>query len=104
MTLNTDALPKPYFALMREVTGKTAPEAAIPVLFKKYFLYKKEALRFKISAYEKKYRMNLSEFDQACRDGRIKDPYSYEVESDGWDWDSAVTELEDTEELEKWMG
>ncbi len=91
------------YEVLRQVTGETATEAALPIALKNLLRYKKETLRAKISAFEKKYGMPLDEFDRACLDGRIKDPYSYEVESDDWDWDSAVAELKDTEELEQWL-
>lgn len=57
----------------------------------------KEILKMRIVSFEEKYGMTLKEFEKACKDGRIADPYSYEVENDGWEWDAAVTELRDVE-------
>ena len=103
MEMKSATFPNSLYEVMRQMTGETAADAALPIVFKDLFRYKKEALRARISAFEKKYGMTLNEFDQACLDGRITEPYSYEVESDNWDWDSAVTELKDTEELEQWL-
>jgi len=103
MALKSATFTNSLYELMREMTGETVADAAFPMVFKDLFRYKKEALRARISAFEKKYGMTLNEFEQACLDGRIKDPFSQEVESDNWGWDSAVTELKDTEELEQWL-
>jgi hypothetical protein len=47
--------------------------------------------------------MTFVEYEEACLDGRIKDPYSYEVEKDGWDWEALITEIEDFEEMAQWL-
>jgi hypothetical protein len=103
MVVKSATSPNSVYEVMRQVTGETALDAGLPILLKYLFHYKKETLKSKITFFEGKYGMALKEFEQACKDGRIADPYSYEVENDGWEWDSAVTELKDTEELEQWL-
>ncbi|PJH75144.1 MAG: hypothetical protein CO064_08225 [Anaerolineae bacterium CG_4_9_14_0_8_um_filter_58_9] len=103
MVMKSATFPNSVYEVMRQVTGETVAEAALPIVLKDLLRYKKEVLRAKITSFEKKYGMSLGEFEQACLDGRIEAPFSYEVESDNWDWDSAVTELKDTEELELWL-
>ncbi len=103
MVTKSVSISNPVYEVMRQVTGETAADAALPIVVKDLLRYKKEALKSKIASFENKYGMSLDEFEQACLDGRIKDPFSYEVESDNWDWDSAVAELKDTEELEQWL-
>ncbi len=103
MVTKSVSITNPVYEVMRQVTGESAIEVALPIMVKDLLRYKKETLKNKIAFFEKKYGMSLDEFEQACKDGRIEDPFSYEVESDNWDWDSAVTELKDTEELEQWL-
>ena len=103
MVLKTATPINPAYEIMHQETGETALDVGLPILIRKMFRYKKEILKMRIASYEEKYGMTLKEFEKACKDGRIADPYSYEVENDGWEWDSAVTELKDTEELEQWL-
>jgi len=103
MVLKSATSPNSVYEVMRQVTGETALDAGLPIVLKYMFRYKKETLKSKIAFFEGKYGMALKEFEQACKDGRIANPYSYEVENDGWEWDSAVTELKDAEELEQWL-
>ena len=103
MVTRTASLSNSVYEVLRQLTGETAVEAALPIALKDLLRYKKEVLQKKISAFEKKYGFSFDEFEQACLDGRIENPYAYEIENDNWEWESALTELKDIEELAEWL-
>lgn len=49
--------------------------------------------------------MSFDEFARRCEQGTLtQDPYAYDVESDYWDWEKAVTLLNHYEGLQtQWM-
>jgi hypothetical protein len=89
--------------MVSQLTGKPDVNDALTRLLKDFFQLKIESLQEQIKLYEEKYGMSYAEFDEACRNEIIEDPYSYEVEKDDWDWEAAVTELEDVMEYQQWL-
>lgn len=47
--------------------------------------------------------MTFPQFEEACRDGRIKNPYSYEVEKDDWEWETAIEDHKLLDEIYRWL-
>ena len=55
----------------------------------------------RIDGFESKWAMTFADFANACQSDTLgQDPYSYEVESDYWEWEAAVTLLADYGEIE----
>jgi hypothetical protein len=83
---------EPVARVLQALTHESNLELAIAKVLKELVQYKlKDALDV-ISKFEKKYSMSLSEFEQACLDGRIANPFSHEIEKDGRDWDKAISD------------
>jgi len=101
--MKAEVINKPENQILRLLTGKTRVNSALPLALKDLLRLKIQERRAQIKEYEQKYKMTFSDYEKACVDGRIKDPYSYEVEKDGWDWEALLTEIEDLEEMSQWL-
>ncbi len=89
--------------MVSQLTGKPDVNDALTRLLKDFFELKIETLQKQIEVYKQKYGMSYAEFEEACRNGKIEDPYSYEVEKDDWEWETAITEMEDLMEYQQWL-
>ncbi len=79
-------------SLLNKVTATPDPEAALWKVLSEYLDLKLEKAKRDIAAFEAKWGMSFEEFCVRSKDGRLgKDPFSYEVESDFWEWDRAET-------------
>jgi hypothetical protein len=58
-----------------------------------------ESVRAKIAAFEEKYGVPFTEFEEKGRSGVIPDPFSFSVEQDYWAWEAAVSDLTALEDL-----
>lgn len=101
--MKAEVINKPENQILKLLTGKTRVNSALPLALKDLLRLKIKERDAQIKEFEKKYGMTYSEYEKACIDGRIKDPYSYEVEKDGWDWEALITEIEDFEEMAQWL-
>ena len=97
----TVSISEPVTRVLQALTHESNLELAIVMVLKELLQFKIQAGMKTIRKFEKKYRMSFSDFEQACQDGRIEDPYSYEVESDDFDWDAAVTDCESFADMQK---
>lgn len=93
----------PINELFNQLTGKSDFNLAASIVLKEYLHLKRQITQDKIAAFEKKYNMDFAEFERACEDGRIEDPFSYEVEKDTWDWEAALSEHKTTEIYLQWL-
>ncbi len=103
MVVKSISLSSPVYEILQQTAGGSDINAALSKILKDFFQLKIQALREKISAYEKKYGMSFGDFEEACRNGTIKDPFSYEVEKDDWDWEASIVEMEDLMEYDQWL-
>ena len=63
--------------------------------------YRAVELLRRTDGFESKWAMTFAEFAEACKLNTLgQDSYSYEVESDYWEWEEAVTLLADEQESE----
>jgi hypothetical protein len=103
MVAETVVIPKAMHNILRRLTGQSRPDVALSLAIKDLVHLRMEAVKTRIDGFEKKYGMTFSEFEKACEDGRIRDPYSYEVEKDDLEWEAAVTDRAVLEEILQWM-
>lgn len=76
-------------------TGTADLETALLKVVNEYIEMKIAQQEAIIARMEEKWKMPLTEFEQRSKDNTLgKDPYSYEVERDYWEWEAAVTRLE----------
>ena len=103
MVTKSATLPNPVYEALRQLTHESRVDVALPLALKDLLKLKMQNMGEKIAAFEKKYGMSYAEFEQACRDGRIEDPYSYEVEKDDWEWGTFLMERKELEMVAQWL-
>ncbi len=103
MVTKSVSLSSPIYEILQQTAGDSNINDALSKILKDFFQLKTHALREKISAYEKKYGMSFADFEEACKIGKIENPYSYEIEKDGWEWETDIVEMEDLMEYEQWL-
>ena len=103
MVTTSVTFPKPVYEVFRQLTGESRMNVALPIALKDLVQFKIQDLENKFLAFEQKYGMTFSEFENACQQGRIANPFSYDVEKDNWEWEAALTELEDLREIAQWL-
>jgi hypothetical protein len=105
MEVTTRELPISKFALKAiiELTGQTQLDVAILMVLRDAIEHRLEKINAALEAYEQKYGMSFQEFETRGRSGELPDRFSYEVESDYFDWDSLVTRKRKLEEIYRWL-
>ena len=91
--------------LLTQITATPDLETALWRVLHDYTGLKTQQIRQQITVFETKWGMTFDEFSQRCEHGTLgQDPYAYDVESDYWDWEKAVTLLGHYEALQaRWM-
>lgn len=99
------ALPPQLGALLIGLTEIPDVGMALRKVLSEYLDLKGKGLAERIAAFEDKWQMSFAEFSQKCAEGTLaRDPYSYEVEKDFWEWEQAVTLQRHYESLRpSWM-
>jgi hypothetical protein len=103
ISADTVIIPKGSQNILRKLTGQLRPDIALSLAIKELVHFRMEATKAKIAAYEQKYGMTYSEFEQAWKDEKIEDPYSYPVEQDYMQWETALIDLKSLEEILEWQ-
>jgi len=103
MVTKSVSLSNPIYEILQQTAGDSDINDALSKILKDFFQLKIQVLQEKILIYEKKYSMSFAEFEEACKNGKIENPYSYEIEKDNWDWEASITEMEDLMEYEQWL-
>ncbi len=96
-------IPKGIHNILRRLTGQSRPDIALSLAIKELVRLSMKESKTQIASFESKYGMSFAEFEKACDDGRIKAPFSYEVEKDDFEWESAITDLASLEEMSQWI-
>jgi hypothetical protein len=96
-------LSKGAYNILHKLTGEERPEVALWLAIKELVRLSVKETQEQIAAFEKKYGMNYAEFESAWKDGRIKEPYSYPVEQDYMQWETAQAELKLLVEITEWL-
>ncbi|HPP63364.1 MAG TPA: hypothetical protein PKV01_09050 [Anaerolineales bacterium] len=103
MVTDTVIIPKSMHNVLSRLTGQSRSDIALSLAIKDLVRLRLNETRLQISGFEKKYGMTYAEFEKACDNGTIQDPYSYEVEKDDREWEAALTDLKALEELSQWL-
>jgi len=96
-------LSNPVHVVFNQLTGESDINVAASIVLKEFVQLKKQLVQNKIASFTQKYNMGFAEFERACEDGRIQDPFSYEVEKDTWDWEAALSEEKTFETFLQWL-
>lgn len=91
-------------SLLMEVAETPDLEVALWKILTEYMALKMRVLREQIRSFESKWGMSFEEFSGSIGSDKIdRDRFSYEVESDFWEWEKAVTLLRYYEEIrQRW--
>lgn len=88
-------------ALLTSITKTPDLETALWKVLSDYIDMKLVQLRRQVRAFESKWGMTFAEFSERCEANTLgQDPYAYDVESDFWEWEKAVTLLRHYEALQ----
>jgi hypothetical protein len=99
ISIPTNVLSEKLQKELVNITKKGDIVEAIKELITRELVRKKNKYTFMVSNFEKKYHMKLKNFKKVLKDQKM----DYELEKDYFDWDMAVTVLEDIEEEMKEM-
>lgn len=83
---------KPIYRVLSDLTQQPRIEVALPLAVKDWVRLKLADAETRIQAFERRYDMDFAAFQHAWQEDRISDRYSYEVESDYWEWEAAVAD------------
>ena len=86
---------------LKALSGQSRLDVAIKIVIEQLIQLRIKAAQARITVFEQKYGMQFTDFEEACKIGRIENPYSYEVEKDNWNWDAAIVEIEDLMECKQ---
>ena len=103
MVTKSATFPNSVYEALRQLTHESRIDLALPLALKDLLKLKMQNVDEKIATFEKKYNLSHAEFEQACRDGGIKDPYSYEIEKDDWEWEALLAERKELEMVAQWL-
>ena len=103
ITTDMIVIPKSMQNVLQRLTGQSRPDIALSLAIKNLVRLRMWEVKMKIESFEGKYGMDFSEFEKACDDGRIKEPFSYEVEKDDFEWEAAITDRAVLEEISQWL-
>lgn len=104
-SLSTLPLPPTVSALLTQITDVPDPQTALWKVLHEYIGLKIEKVARQIADFESKWEMSFSEFAERCENATLGvDSFSYEVESDYWEWEAADTLLKHYRTVqEQWM-
>lgn len=87
-------VPPQIGALLSQITETSDLETALRQVLAGYVAYKREELAAATRRLERKWGMTYSEFSERMVAGALdQDSFSFEVESDFWEWERAETLL-----------
>lgn len=87
--------------ILKILTRESRLDVAISLVIKQLIQFRMEATQAQITAFEQKYGMPFTDFEEACKTGKFENTHLYEVEKDNWEWDVAIVEMEDLTKYER---
>jgi hypothetical protein len=97
-------IPKPTYQILRRLTGENRPDVALSMALKDLVNLRLELAHNVTAKYEQKYGTSFEDFAGLWQSGKIAEAYSFAVEQDFWDWESAMSDIQALEEIKTWMG
>ena len=83
---------KPIYRVLTDLTQQPRVEVALPLAIKDWVGLKLADAEARRQAFEKRYGTDFEAFRRAWAEDRIPNRHAYEVESDYWEWEAAVTD------------
>ena len=95
------SVPPRIGAFLTQVTETTDLETALLKVLTEYLSLKTQFLKQRIEAFEARWEMTFDEFAKRIENDTLdRDPFSYDVESDFWEWEESVSLLQHYENLQ----
>jgi len=86
--------------LLIQTTNANDIESALQSVLSEYIQMKIQDLENKRKVFESKWGGDFSEYQEKIKNNTLgKDPYSYEVESEYWEWEDTLNLLEHYESI-----
>jgi len=90
---------KPIYEVLAALTQQARLEVALPLAVKDLVRLKLKEARQQREAFEQRYGMGFVAFRRAWQEGHIASGHSFEVERDYWEWEAAVSDEEQLEQM-----
>lgn len=90
--------------LLKDITGEADLDLAMRATLKDALEHRLEKITKKEKKFKEKYGMEFEKFEEEWKDGEIENKYSYDVESDYWEWEGLKTRRKKIEKALKWIG
>ena len=88
--------------LLIQTTKANDIDTALHSVLSEYIQMKLIDLEKKREIFETKWQSEFSQFQEKIKNNNLgKDPYSYEVESDYWEWEDTITLIDHYESIKK---
>jgi len=84
---------KPLYKILTELTGEERFDLALYLAIKDLVRLRLQEAEQQIKGFERRYGMAFDKFQQDWESDQIADKYSYDIEKDFWEWESAQTDL-----------
>jgi len=84
--------------LLKDVTGESSIDSAVRMTVRDALRHRLEGVKERIAEFEEKYGMVFEDFEESWKEGEVQDRYSYDVESDYWEWEGLVSRKRKIEE------
>jgi hypothetical protein len=97
------SVPQNMRGVLRRITGQSEFYAESLPEIKTSVLSHREEAEARVDSFEMKYNMTFHEFERACRDGRVENPFSAQCEKDNLDWETALGSLDMYDEILRWI-
>jgi len=97
--MNADAISKPIYRILTNLTQESRLDVALPLAVKDLVRLKLKEAREQRESFEQRYETDFVAFQEAWHAERITNKHSYEVERDYWEWEAAVTDEERLKEM-----
>lgn len=99
MTMVSEVVSKPLSQVLVRLTNQDQIDLALSALAKDFIRLRLKEVAETKQNFEQKYFMPFEAFKQQWHAGLIPNSYSYEVEKDYWEWESAVSNEISLQEL-----
>jgi hypothetical protein len=103
MTTVALTLPKKTSQLLTTLTGAARVDAALALIMRDYAHYKLAEIEVALQAYEKKYGMSFTAYQQRWETQETDEDYTYEAEQDFLEWEGLITRRARLEESLAWL-
>jgi len=94
-----DMISKPIYQILTYMTHTSRIEVALPLAVRELVSLKLKETAGEIRSFEQRYGTNFEAFKTAWNQKQVPNQYSYEVERDFREWEAAVSDYEQLDQM-----